>query len=222
MSETSILLIRHADVHNPEQILYGRLPRYRLSEDGLAQAEMTAKALASEPLTAIYSSPMLRARQTAKIIVRYHPDVPVRESNHLQEVRTSWQGTRWVEIGQDANLYEPLRSPDDESMDDVGDRVERFVRQLLRRHAGETVACVSHADTVMIGRVRMEGKPLNMQTIRTPDYPERASVTRLLFAADGSLAEVRYESPAQELIKPYEYLKAEAPAEASDDEAISA
>ncbi len=222
MSKTTILLIRHADVHNPEQILYGRLPRFRLSEDGQRQAEMTAEALAAAPVAAIYTSPMLRARQTAKIIARHLPDVPVHVSKLLQEVQTSWQGTRWAEIGADANLYEPRRNPGDESMDDVGDRVERFVRQLLNRHAGETVVCVSHADPVMIGRVRMEGKPLNLKTIRTGDYPERASVTRLLFAADGSLAEVRYESPAQELIKPYEYLKEEAPAEASGDEADSA
>ncbi|MBA2363467.1 MAG: histidine phosphatase family protein [Chloroflexia bacterium] len=221
MSKTTILLIRHADVHNPEQILYGRLPRFRLSDDGLAQAEMTANALAAEPVAAIYSSPMLRARQTAKIIARQQPDAPIRESKLLQEVQTSWQGTRWAELGPNANLYEPLRNPSDESMDDVGDRMERFVRQLLRRHAGETAVCVSHADPVMIGRVRIEGKPLNLQTIRTPDYPERASVTRLLFSEDGSLAGVRYERPAQELIKQYEYLKEEAPAEASGDEADS-
>ncbi|MDP9351594.1 MAG: histidine phosphatase family protein [Chloroflexota bacterium] len=214
MSDTNILLIRHADVHNPEQIVYGRLPRFRLSTDGQAQAEMTARALSEEPLTAIYTSPMLRARQTARIIARHHPDIPLRIAVLLQEVQTGWQGARWAEIGSDVNLYEPRRDPGDESMDDVGDRLERFIGQLLKRHRGETVACVSHADPVMIAKVRMQGKPLNMETIRRPDYPERASVTWLTFTPEGELR-TSYESPAQELIKPYEYLKKEAPAEAS-------
>jgi broad specificity phosphatase PhoE len=220
MSETTttILLIRHADVHNPEQIVYGRLPRFRLSADGVAQAERTAEALAWEPLTAIYTSPMLRARQTARIIARHHPGVPVKVSELLQEIQTSWQGTPWAQIAPDTNLYEPLVNPGDETMDDVGDRMEKLIRRLLARHPGETVACVSHADTVMIARVRMQGKPLNMQTIRAPDYPERASVTRLEFGPDGALERVEYANPAQHLIKPYEYLKKEAPAEASTTE----
>ncbi|MDP9383529.1 MAG: histidine phosphatase family protein [Chloroflexota bacterium] len=214
---TSILLIRHADVHNPEQIVYGRLPRFRLSDDGVAQAEKTAEALANEPLSAIYTSPMLRARQTARIIARHHPGVPLRVARLLLEVQTSWQGTRWADIAPDTNLYEPLVNPGDETMDEVGDRMERFVRQLLRRHPGETVACVSHADPVMIAKVRLQGKALNMETIRGPEYPERASITRLTFNRDGSLVGVEYANPAQDLIKPYEYLKQEAPAEASTE-----
>jgi probable phosphoglycerate mutase len=221
MAETHILLIRHADVHNPDQIVYGRLPRFRLSEDGRAQAEATARALADEPLAAVYTSPMLRARQTAKIIARYHPEAPLRQSRFLIEIGTSWQGTRWAEIGRDANLLDPPKAPGDETMEGVGDRMEAFVRRLLKRHAGGRVACVSHGDPVMIARVRLEGKPLSLETLRTPEYPERASVTRLIFRPDGSLAAVSYTSPAHDLITPYEALKEEAPSEASGAEAAA-
>lgn len=219
MNYTTILLIRHADVHNPEEVVYGRLPRFRLSKDGLAQAQMTAVALAREPLTAIYSSPMLRARQTARIIAECHPAVRVSVSKLLQEVHTSYQGRSWKDLGRDINLYEPRIHPKDETMDDVGDRMERFVGQLLIRHRGGTVACVSHADPIMIAKVRLQGEKLSLATIRQPDYPERASVTRLTFHMDGAL-HVSYCSPAQELITPYEATKEEAPAEASGEEAV--
>src|SRR5438874_3906508 len=70
---TTLLLMRHAEVHNPEDILYGRLPRFGLSELGKQQAEVTARALAEEPISTFYTSPQLRARQTARILAAPHP-----------------------------------------------------------------------------------------------------------------------------------------------------
>ena len=211
MPDTTILLIRHADVHNPEQVVYGRMPRFRLSTDGLAQAEMTAQALADEPITAFYTSPMLRARQTTRILAQYHPGVLIKTSRLLQEVATHWQGTPWKEMAKDVNLYEPMTMPHHESMQHVADRMEKLIRTLVRRHKGETVACVSHADPIMIGKVRLQGKELNLQNIREPDYPERASVTRLTLHEDGSF-DVEYASPAQALIKEYKTETEDAPA----------
>lgn len=214
MPDTTILLIRHADVHNPDQIVYGRLPRFRLSTDGLAQAKKTAQTLADEPIAAFYTSPMLRARQTTRILAQPHPGVPIHVSQLLAEVLTSYQGTRWSDLAPDANLYEPLKDPGDESMQDIAERMERLIRRLVQRRHGETVACVSHADPIMIARVHLLGLEVNLENIRQPDYPERASVSRLVFHEDGSV-HAAYESPAQELIKPSEAAKEEAPAEAS-------
>ena len=70
---TTIDLIRHADVHNPDDLFYGRSPRFRLSELGRRQAAATAALLAEAPLAAVYTSPLLRARQTVAIIAAAHP-----------------------------------------------------------------------------------------------------------------------------------------------------
>ena len=43
--DTIVHLLRHGEVHNPEAVLYGRLPGYRLSEDGLQMAHDAAEAL---------------------------------------------------------------------------------------------------------------------------------------------------------------------------------
>ena len=66
MNTTCIHLIRHGEVHNPEQILYGRLPRFRLSARGRAQARSAGDHLREHDLRAVFSSPLLRTRQTAK------------------------------------------------------------------------------------------------------------------------------------------------------------
>ena len=72
---TTIWLARHGEVHNPGGLLYGRLPRMRLSPLGQRQAEALADFLAPRPLQAIYSSPMLRARKTAAVILTRHPEL---------------------------------------------------------------------------------------------------------------------------------------------------
>ncbi|MFM7873214.1 MAG: histidine phosphatase family protein, partial [Actinomycetota bacterium] len=77
MSEASAIsstvhVLRHGEVHNPESILYGRQPGWRLSERGLAMAEAVAKWSKDLSLGAIHASPLERAQKTAAPIAREH------------------------------------------------------------------------------------------------------------------------------------------------------
>src|SRR5437588_218171 len=116
---TTVFVVRHAHVHNPRDILYGRLPRFRLSEDGRRQARDAARFLSVRPVSAIYTSPLLRARQTAYIIAELQPGVRVRESRALLETRSSYQGEPNSILKQGFSFYEPKRDPSDESMQDI-------------------------------------------------------------------------------------------------------
>src|ERR1700682_4564991 len=90
---TTVWLARHGEVHNPGRVLYARLPRMRLSPEGRRQATALADFLEPRPLAAIYSSPMLRARRTAGIILASHPGLQrLRMDSDLQEVQPGWQG----------------------------------------------------------------------------------------------------------------------------------
>ena len=62
---TRIHVVRHGEVHNPEGVLYGRLPGYRLSELGLQMAERLGEALGERDIPHLVSSPLERAQQTA-------------------------------------------------------------------------------------------------------------------------------------------------------------
>src|SRR5579872_6137388 len=128
---TTVLYVRHADVFNPEEVMYGRLPRYRLSDYGRYHAERLADYLAKEPIGAFYTSPLLRARQTASILARRHPGVPVRTSAALAEIRTSWQGTANRDLPHDKTVYELRRLDSDESIADIWQRMKAFLDRLV-------------------------------------------------------------------------------------------
>ena len=65
MTLTKVHLLRHGEVHNPEGVLYGRLPGYRLSERGEQMAMRVAEAVAERDVVRLVSSPLERAQQTA-------------------------------------------------------------------------------------------------------------------------------------------------------------
>lgn len=196
---TTILLVRHADVHNPERLFYGRLPRFRISELGQRQAAFLADHLKPRPIATFYSSPMLRARQTAAILASRHPNAPLRRAEPLIEVRTGWMGSVETLIPPVINLYEPPHSPADETIDEVWTRVERLIRLLARRHRGQTVCCVSHGDPIVIAHAGFTGLPLALASIRGGFYPQKCSTTELVFADGADQPEVTYRDVIGEL-----------------------
>lgn len=199
----TLWLCRHAEVENPRQILYGRLPRFGLTANGRTQAEQLGRFLARQPLTALYNSPLLRARQTARALA-----TATRLTSHtnrdLVEVHTGYDGVPLVEVG-DFNFYEPLADENDETIDMVRERILRFTRKALTRHKGQMIAAVSHGDPVVILHAFYMGLPMQLASLRAPNfYPERASVTRYDFPPEGFTldpARVRisyYEPPFDE------------------------
>ena len=63
---TIVHLVRHGEVHNPDRILYGRLPGYRLSERGRNMAHATAVDLVDHDVVYLAASPLQRAQETAR------------------------------------------------------------------------------------------------------------------------------------------------------------
>ena len=184
--QTTILFIRHTDVHNPDDILYGRLPRFGLSDLGRQQAERTASVLAEEPVAAFYTSPQLRARQTTRILAQPHPDAQVHVSRLLAEVLTGWEGTPHSELHPiNYDFYASPKFGTDETLEVVWKRLERFIAQTRRRHPGEEVVAVSHGDPLMLVRAVYSGLPVGVDSIRLPHvYTGKGSILRLPFPAD--------------------------------------
>ena len=72
-----IILVRHGETEwNRTHRFQGR-SNVPLNEKGKKQARALALALKDEPLSAIYSSPLLRAMETANFIKVFHPSVPL-------------------------------------------------------------------------------------------------------------------------------------------------
>jgi len=171
---TQLIFVRHGHVYNPQNILYGRLPRFRLSQKGLRQAQSVAHALKDQSLAAVFSSPMLRARQTANQILNFHPDLKLQISKHLTEVYTPFEGcaSRKVdELGGD--LYTGS-GPPFEQPQDIVDRIQLFIARIRKKYLGRKIVVVTHGDNITF--MLLWAKKLAL----TPQYKRNLSVTGIL------------------------------------------
>jgi broad specificity phosphatase PhoE len=181
---TDIYVVRHAHVHNPNDILYGRLPRFHLSELGFRQTRQLAEFLGARRIEAIYSSPLLRARQTAAVISRSLPDAATHRSNLIVEVLTGYQGEPNSVLKPGFTFYEPRVQDTDETMTDVYDRVSRFLRSVVRHHAGKAIVAVSHGDPIAIMRLGLLQQPFTTTSLHSTVYPARASINLVTLTPD--------------------------------------
>jgi broad specificity phosphatase PhoE len=209
MSKTNILtvihLVRHGLVHNPNEVHYGRLPRFRLSEEGQRQAAAAAKALNKKPIAALYSSPLLRARQTAQAIAAHHPHLKLQRTPLLLEICTPWDGTPISDmIARDWDLYSGNEAPY-EQPDHIVARARRFLDGVRARHTSRHVVAVSHGDVITFTILWAKGQPLdwrhkaeNQRLGLSDNYPQTASITTLTFSTRHA-----DELPAVSYLRPY-------------------
>ena len=150
-----LYLIRHAATANNEQRpsrLQGRRSNPPLTPSGLVQAQRTAAQLSRLPLSAIYSSPLVRARQTAEAIARPH-QLPVQEVQDLIEVDVGiWEGSTWEDIARDYPveyrrfMTTPGTQPyvGGENLGQVQQRVTPAIERLMQQHRGKRIAVIAH------------------------------------------------------------------------------
>jgi broad specificity phosphatase PhoE len=201
---TTVWLIRHGHVHNPARIIYGRLPRFRLSDRGVEEARAAGRMMCDMTLNAAYSSPLLRARQTAREILAFHPQLKLQQSALLNEVFTAFEG-RPVRVGdrRGDDYYTGVGPPYEQPVDIV-QRMLRFFESVRRRHAGRNVLAVTHGDVVIFTLLWARGLALspenkaNLHAFGFNGYPATGSLAAFTFRTDSSheLPEVRYMQPA--------------------------
>jgi broad specificity phosphatase PhoE len=201
---STVWLARHSEVHNPERVYYGRLPRMRLSAEGRRQAEALADFFAARPLVAVYSSPLLRARKVAQAVQARHPALPLRITHDLNEVRTSWQGSPHTTLdGIGWEIYAGHGRPDDETMEAIVQRMQRWLSRVARRHPGGEVLGVTHGDPLLVLLAGLRGFPLTgVDTLRQAAglgaYAPVATVARIGLDATGEARDIAV------LVPPYE------------------
>ncbi len=158
MSGTRLYLIRHGETLANREFRYIGARDDALSETGARQAEQLAAALASLPIAAVYSSPLLRARATATAITE-QLQLEVRIARELRESEFgTWEGlsraeilARGLEETQLLRAWEQdptVAPPGGESFAAVQQRVHAYVEQLVYTHAGQSIALVSHVGPI--------------------------------------------------------------------------
>ena len=94
---TVVHFLRHGEVFNPEKILYGRMPGFKLSARGLEMAERIAQWGSDRPIAQIYASPLERAQQTATPIAQ-KKNLPITTDVRLIEAANIFEG-KTFEVG---------------------------------------------------------------------------------------------------------------------------
>lgn len=149
---TRFILVRHG------QTEWNLVERYRgradiaLNDTGREQARRLAERLAGEPIAAVYAGPLQRTLATAEPIAAAK-GLRVQPLMELIDIDFGvWQGLTEAEAearypalyGMWLNRPGEVRFPEGESLGEVRRRAMAAVRDLARRHKGETVVLVSH------------------------------------------------------------------------------
>ena len=204
MSERTIVhLLRHGEVFNPDRILYGRLPGYRLSELGEEMAERAADHLEANDVVLVVSSPLERALQTATpVAARHGVDLDVDE--RVIEADNKFEGLS-VGVGDGALanpkywkwLCNPFTPSWGEPYVQVADRVLGAVATARHRARGHEAVIVSHQMPIWIARLRAEDRRLWHDPRRR--QCSLASITSLHYTGD-RLTSLSYSEPSADLL----------------------
>jgi len=197
--QTRVHVVRHGEVHNPSGILYGRLPGFRLSDTGRAQAVAVADALADREIVAVVASPLQRAQETAGPIAAKHglavdtdPDL-IESANFFEGRRVGPGDGAWRDPRFWWRLRDPFTPSWGEPYADIAARMTSAVDKARVRGAGQEVVCVSHQLPVWTLRLHLTGRRLWHDPRRREC--SLASVTTLVYEGD-RLVDVEYRRPA--------------------------
>lgn len=170
MEATRICLVRHGETNwNAQQRIQGQID-IGLNAAGLAQAAAAARWLAGEPVVALYSSDLLRARQTAESIASTLKLLPILRPEFRERRYGLFEGLTYAEsraaYAADYLSFE-RRDPEfvipcgGESLQQLHQRVSTGLQLLAAGHRGETIVVVTHGGVLDIVNRLVRGNPLS-------------------------------------------------------------
>lgn len=205
MVASVVHVVRHGQVHNPDAILYGRMPGFGLSELGHRMAERVGQHFENANLAWLVSSPLQRAQETMAPIAARHPHLSVQLDERVIEAPNHFEGSNFtrdkafLKPGAWWAMRNPLRPSWGESYASIARRMQAAITDAARHAPGAEAVIVAHELPIWMARRSAEGRTLVHDPRRR--QARLASVTSFRFE-DGELAGVEYAEPAGDLIPP--------------------
>lgn len=204
MTERTIVhLLRHGEVHNPEGVLYGRLPDFHLSDLGREMAQRAAEATEGRDITVVTASPLDRAQETAAPTADLH-GVAIGTDDDLIEAGNIFEGET-VGVGDGIlkqpklwrHLYNPFTPSWGEPYVEIAQRMQRAVDRARHQARGHEALLVSHQSPIWILRLALE----NRRFVHDPRNRQcsLASITSLMYD-DDDLSAIVYTEPCADLV----------------------
>ncbi|TDW30386.1 histidine phosphatase family protein [Cryobacterium psychrophilum] len=204
MVANQVHLVRHGEVFNPQGVLYGRLPNYRLSELGAEMAQAAAAEFVERgrPVRRVLASPLVRAQESAAPIGAAF-SLPIETEDRIIEPTNRFEGKRMRGEGgalRDPRnwpfLTNPLRPSWGEPFRSVSDRMLDAIHDAWNSVGDGDVVLVSHQLPIW-----MVHRSLAHERLAHDPRKRRcalSSVTTLSWCGD-RFEETGYSSPAAHL-----------------------
>ena len=166
---TTLVVLRHGQTDLNASGRFQGQADIPLNAVGIAQAEAARRRLAGVTFDAVYSSPLSRALDTARLI---RPDADIATDPRLMEIDVgSWSGRTWDEVKAEMPDYERnyangvdfRRSATGETLAEVVARGLPAIEEIARRHPGGLVLVVAHGlllNRVIHALLGLEGRVL--------------------------------------------------------------
>jgi len=201
---STVHVLRHGEVENPNKILYGRQPGWYLSSRGQEMAAILGEWSKSIDLGALHVSPLQRAQETAAPIAAVHK-IAITTDEHLIEAANIFEGKSF-ELGSGVlkhpsswrHLYNPWKPSWGEPYVEQINRMLAAVFAAKDAANGKDAICVSHQLPIWILRSAIE----NRRLFHDPRKREctLASVTSIHFDSEGVISGTSYSEPARHLL----------------------
>jgi len=149
-----LILIRHGETEANSKEVYEGSTGGKLTEKGKAQARKVALRLRDEKVDVIYVSDLKRAVDTAKEIIKYHPNAEVIHDPRIREQKEGvLEGTPYGTLTREAEKRglprQEFRPEGGESINDMQLRVENFLKDVIRKETRENLLLVTHGGVIV-------------------------------------------------------------------------
>lgn len=200
---TTVHLLRHGEVYNPDGILYGRADGYHLSARGRRMADRVADRIGDRDISLIVSSPLERAQETAAPLARAR-GLEIETDDRVIESSSIFEGQRFGvrrsilrAPGVWRHIWNPLEPSWGEPYKEIAARMRAAVADVRRRVEGHEGVIVSHQLPIWTARLAAEGRSYLHDPRKR--HCSLCSLTSFTFEGD-RLVQVAYSEPAGDLI----------------------
>ncbi|MEL6459590.1 MAG: alpha-ribazole phosphatase [Cyanobacteria bacterium J06621_15] len=157
-----LLLVRHGETEWNQQSKYQGQVDVSLNKNGESQSQKLAEFLRDISIDKVYSSSLLRAKETAEIVLQYHQDINLELNDRFKEIiHGVWEGKSKTEIEQEFpgelqrwyETPEEFKMPSGESLEQVWQRTIEVYELILKEALNnqlKTVLIVAHGGTNQI------------------------------------------------------------------------
>jgi broad specificity phosphatase PhoE len=217
---TRLVFVRHGEsMGNKMRVMCGQYD-VELTEQGAAQADMTAEYLKDWHFDAAYSSDLSRAYETGLRIMKYHPGMEIKKDTELREVFIGeWEHRSREDIAANFPYTYDLwindiwnAHPDGgESIQEAAGRIKDAVWRIARENDGGTVLITAHACIIRILTCSWLGMPdermqdapwVGNASVSVVDYDTANDTTQLVVLGENS-----FQGDMATTVLPFDKLK---------------